>query len=233
MPQARSAGEPKPHYLGHRARLRDRFTRTEGAGLEEYEALELLLTYAVPRVDLKRVAKDLLKRFGSFAAVLDAKDHELRSVKGITPRSAVLLRLVKRCCEEYMAEGLKQKDLFAAPDAVVDFARARLAGAQNENFLVIFLNSKHELLDYMVVHEGTVDRAVVHPRRVVEEALRHHAAGLILVHNHPSGHAAPSPEDRQITQAVVSAARTMDIAVLDHIIIAREEHVSFAQEGLL
>jgi DNA repair protein RadC len=109
----------------------------------------------------------------------------------------------------------------------------KLAGLPHESFMVIFLNTKNKVLDHDIIQEGTVDRAVIYPRRIVEEALSHHAAGLILVHNHPSGDSEPSPEDKHLTRAIVEAARTMDIKVLDHIIVGKEGYCSFLERHFL
>jgi DNA repair protein RadC len=128
---------------------------------------------------------------------------------------------------------MKNKDVLSSPQAVLDFARVKLAGLPHEAFMVIFLNTKNKVLDYKVLQEGTVDRAVIYPRRMVEEALARHAAGVILIHNHPSGDSAPSPEDKQLTRSLVEAARTIDLRVLDHIIVGKEGYCSFLESRLM
>jgi DNA repair protein RadC len=225
--------EDKPDYLDHRKRLRERFRKNGTEGMHRYEILELLLTYAIPRKDVKPFAKELIKRFGSFSGVLDAGQKELEEVLHIGPISSTLIRLVKEICGDYLAEKMKQKDVLSSPQAVLDFARVKLAGLPHESFMVIFLNTKNKVLDHNIIQEGTVDRAVIYPRRIVEEALSHHAAGLILVHNHPSGDSEPSPEDKHLTRVIVEAARTMDIRVLDHIIVGKEGYCSFLERHLL
>ena len=225
--------DKKPDHIEHRSRLRERFKRSGAAGFQDYELLELLLTYAIPRRDVKPAAKRLIKRFGSLAGVLDAEAKELEAIEGLGPASAGLIRLVKEAGTGYLAEKMLRRDLVSSPQAVVDFSRARLGGMANEALMVIYLNAKNEVIDHQVIHEGTVDRAVVYPRRVVEGALAFHAAGLILVHNHPSGHPEPSAEDRQFTRSVGDAARAMDIRMLDHLIVGRQGYYSFAQAGIL
>jgi DNA repair protein RadC len=220
----------KPHYLEHRKRLRERFQRAEAKGLHDYELLELLLTYAIPRRDVKPIAKDLLKRFGSLSGVLDAERQELEAVPDVGPISATLIRLVKELAGAYLAEKMKHKDLLSSPQAVVDFARVKLSGLPREALMVIYLNIKNEALDYETLHEGTVDRVTVYPRRIIEAALSHHAAGLILVHNHPSGYPEPSGEDKRLTRAIAEAARTIDLHVIDHIIVGRDSYYSFREE---
>ncbi len=225
--------EEKPDYLGHRERLRARFQRDGAAGMHDYEILELLLTYAVPRKDVKPYAKDLIRRFGSLSGVLDAGPKALEEVARIGPISSTLIYLVKELCGVYLAEKMKGKDVLSSPQAVLDFARIKLAGLSHEAFMLIFLNTKNRVLDFKIVQEGTVDRAAIYPRRIVEEALAYKAASVIFIHNHPSGDAEPSPEDRQLTRSLLEAARTIDLRVLDHIIVGKEGYCSFVERGLL
>lgn len=223
----------KPHYVDHRKRLRERFQRAGANGMQDYELLELLLTYAIQRKDVKPIAKDLIKRFGGLSGVLDADQKELEDVTGLGSISATLIRLVKELCSTYLAEGMKHKDFLSSPRFVVDFARVKLSGLPHEAFMVIYLNVKNEVIDYETLIEGTVDSVVIYPRRIIESALSHHATGLILVHNHPSGHPEPSEEDKQITRAIIEAARTLDIRVLDHIVVGKDGFYSFMENNLL
>jgi len=226
-------GEPRPDYLGHRKRLRERFRKKGVEGFHDYEILELLLTYAVPRKDLKPLAKRLIKQFGSLSGVLDARREELEKVPSMGPVSATLVRLVKETCEAYLSEKMKQQEVLSTPRAVLDFARAKLAGLPHEAFMVIFVNAKNGVINHQILQEGTVNQAIIYPRRIVEEALAQHASGLILVHNHPSGHANPSAEDRQLTRSLVDATRALELRVLDHLIVGRDGHFSFVESGLL
>jgi len=201
--------------------------------LRDYEMLELLLGYAVPRRDVKPLAKQLITRFGSLAGVLDASFEELQGAAGLSPTSATLIKLVKEIGVAQLAERMKHRDLLRSPQSVVDFARLKLAGYPHEAFMAIYMNTKNEVIDYEMLHEGTVDRAIIYPRRIVEAALSHHAAALLLVHNHPSGHTEPSEEDKDVTRTVIQAAGTVDIRVLDHVIVARDGYLSFLEKGLL
>jgi len=225
--------EDRPDYLGHRRRLRERFKKNQTAGMHDYEILELLLTYAIPRRDVKPCAKELIKRFGTLSGVLDAEQKELESVAHIGPVSSTLLRLIKEICAVYLAGKMHQREGVSSPQAVLDFARVKLAGLPRESFMVIFLNTKNRVLSQEIIHEGTVDRAIIYPRRIVEEALARHAASLIFVHNHPSGDAEPSPEDKQLTRSLVEAASTIDLRVLDHIIVGKEGYFSFMENRIL
>jgi len=225
--------EGRPHWWGHRERLRERFLRAGAKGLQDYELLELLLSYAIPRKDVKPQAKELLRRFGSLAGVMDASPEEVQEVKGIGPRAAALLRLAKEMGEVYLGERMRGVDVLSSPSRVVDFCLFRLKGEGEEKFMVIYLNVKNEVMDYEVIQEGTVDRSVVYPRRVAEKALRRRAASVIVVHNHPSGHPDPSPEDKRITRELVEALKPLEIRLLDHIIVGKRGYFSFREKGIL
>lgn len=199
----------------------------------DYELLELLLTYALPRRDVKPLAKELINRFGGLAGVLDASPEELEKIKGLGAAPAVLIKLTKHLSEQYLAAGIRSRDVLSSPKAVLDFARAKMSGLHNEAFLCIYLNTKNEVLKDKIISRGTVDKAAVYPRQIIEEALHLHAAGLILVHNHPSGHCQPSPEDRQLTDSIIGVAKTLDIRVLDHLIVGRLGYYSFAENKLI
>lgn len=223
----------KPDHLGHRKRLREKFLNSGADALHDYELVELLLAYAIPRRDVKPAAKALLERFGSLQGLLDADPSQVAKVPGVGLASAVLVKLVKEIHCRSLARDMKGSDALSSPKAVLDFARTALAGQGSECFLAIFLNAKNRVLDQRIVHEGTIDHAIVYPRRIIEQALAARAAGLILVHNHPSGDPTPSDEDRRLTKSIQDAARPLDIRVLDHIIVGREGYCSFAEKDLL
>lgn len=223
----------KPHYLAHRQRLRDRFSRTNGKGLSGYELLELLLTYAIPRRDVKPLAKKLIKKYGSVSGVLDADLKELESFQGLGEVSATLIRLVKEMFVSYAKEEMMRGDALTSPQLVVDFAKTLLAGLPNEVFMVLYLNAKNEVLSFEEISEGTVNKVAVYPRRIVESALKNKSLGIILVHNHPSGYTRPSEEDLALTKAILSAVETVDIKVLDHIVVGKSNYFSFMEMGLL
>jgi len=225
--------DDKPDYLEHRKRLRERFLIAGAESFHDYESIELLLTFAIPRLDVKPVAKALIKRFGSLNGVLDASQEELESVRGVGTASAVLIRLVKQLFAAYLKERLERKDVLSSPGAVFDFVRVKLAGLPHEAFMVIYLNVKNRVIDHEVLQEGTVDRAIVYPRQIIKAALTHKAAGLILSHNHPSGDPDPSQEDKHLTRAVIEAARTIEMRVLDHIIVGKDGYFSFQENRML
>ena len=201
--------------------------------MHDYELLELLLTFSIPRRDVKPVAKKLISEFGGLPGVLDADRKKLEGLSGVGSMSATLIGLVKELYGTYLAENMKKGDLLSSPEAVLKFARVRLSGMTNEAFMVIYLNVKNEVIDYMLLHEGTVDNVAVYPRRIIESALSRNSAGIILVHNHPSGNPNPSGEDKALTAEIADAAKTLDIRVLDHIIVGKNGYFSFMENGLL
>ncbi len=227
------AKEDKPHYHGHRQRLRSRFLKGGAAALQDYELLELLLTFAIPRSDVKPLAKSLLQHFGSFTRILDAPPEVLMEVTGLKESSATLLRLMKACAETYLKEDLLKRRQIPSLAALVDYCRTSMGGLQDEQFRVIFLNSQNEIIAEEVVQEGTVNQTVVYPRKVLEMALKHKATGLILVHNHPSGNLTPSAADRELTRALVQASRTLNLTVHDHLIVSRHGYFSLAEHNML
>ncbi len=223
----------KPHYLGHRKRLREKFQRLGSVGLQDYELLELLLTFSFSRKDVKSIAKHLIKQFGSFGAVFDASLEDLKAVKDIGEQSALLIKLMKESFSTYLSEKMRKKNLVSSPQAAVDFARVKLAGLPHEEFMIIYLNTKNEVIGSEIIHEGTIDKAVIYPRRIIESALKHHAAGVLLVHNHPSGHTEASNDDKRVTHTIMKAANIVDIKVIDHIIVGKNGYFSFVEENLL
>ena len=225
----------RPHYHGHRKRLRERFLKGGLEGFAEHEVIELLLTLAVPRADVKQPAKALLERFGSLRGVLDAPPAELRSVAGVGEVAAVGLRIVREAATLYLLESSEGAEALRDPERLAAFWRMRISSLRHEVFAVAYLDSAHRLLRNGVetLQEGTIDRAAVYPRRVVEAALRNGAAALVLAHNHPSGNVEPSEHDRVLTRAIVLAAETIGLRVVDHLIVSPDRTFSFRKAGLL
>ena len=223
----------KPHYHGHRARLRNRFLQGGAAALADYELLELLLTFAIPYSDVKPLAKGLIQHFGSFNRVLDASAQDLMEFIGLREYSAVLIKLVKACSEQYLKEEALKRDQIKSLATLVDYCRTSMGGLPDEQFRVIFLNSQNEIIAEEIVQEGTVNQTVVYPRKVLELALKHKATALILVHNHPSGNLTPSAADLELTRSLVKASRALNLTVHDHLIISRQGYFSLAEKNLL
>ena len=227
--------KPEAHYHGHRKRLRERFQQSGLAGFAEHEVIELLLTLAIPRLDVKQPAKALLKQFGSLRGVLDAPLTELRSVQGIGEVAAISLKVIREAATLYLLETSEEAPVLRDPERLSDFWRMRIGHLKHEVFAVAYLDSAHRLLRNGVetLQEGTIDRAAVYPRRVVESALRRQAAALVLAHNHPNGNVEPSEQDKMVTRAVTLAAETISLRVVDHLIVSASETFSFRKAGLL
>ncbi len=225
--------ETDQHYKEHRRRLKDRFLEQGLDNFSDYEALELMLTYAISQKDVKPLAKDLLKRFGSFQRVLEAPVSELTHVHGIGRHAAILINFSRECSAYYLRHAVEKRDLISSPRDLVSYCRSAMAHLSDEQFRVVYLNAKNQIIKDEVLQEGTVDQTAVYPRKIIEKALQHKAVALILVHNHPSGNPEPSAQDRQLTGSIISAAATMDIRVHDHIIIGRSGYRSFREEGIL
>lgn len=223
----------KPHYHGHRGRLRARFLQGGAAALQDYELLELLLTFAIPYSDVKPLAKNLINHFGSFGGVLDAPPETLMEFMGLKEYSACLIHLMKACHEVYLKEEAMKRQRIPSLDVLVDYCRTAMGGLKDEQFRVLYLNSQNEIITEEILQEGTVNQTVVYPRKILELALKHKAAGLILVHNHPSGNPTPSASDKELTQTVIKASKALNLTVHDHLIISRHEYFSLAEHDML
>lgn len=227
--------DDEPHYLGHRRRLRERFLKSGLSGFADYEVVELLLTLAIPRADVKQPAKALLAKFGDLRCILDAPIENLRTVSGIGSVTPVALQIIKAAATLYLQQCGEGRDSLADPTRLSDFWRMRIGALQNEIFEVAYLDSGYRLLRDGVesIAEGTVDRAAVYPRRVIEAALRRGAAALVLAHNHPNADLSPSEHDKVLTRAIVLAAETVHLKVVDHLIVSAQDTFSFRKAGLL
>lgn len=226
--------EPSRNH-GHRQRLRDRFLRSGFDGFAEHEIVELLLTLAIPRKDVKQQAKALLARFKSLRGILDAPVPELQEVDGIGDVAPVALRIIREAASLYLQQQAETEDDLSTTGALNAFWRCRLGGLRNEVFAMAYLDSAFRLLKngVEVLEEGTVDRAAVYPRRVMEAALQRGAAALVFAHNHPNGDIEPSEQDKTLTRALVLAAAALQIKVVDHLIVTPDEVFSFRKAGLL
>ncbi len=223
----------KPHYTNHRERLRERYINSGAEGMHDYELLELLLTFAIPRKDVKPLAKNLIAEFGGLQGVLDAEHSALAEFQGMGNISATLIKVSKDFIGYYLEKSLVKLDSLSAPKAVVDFCRFKLEGLRNEAFMILYMNIKNNVIGHQVLQVGTLDTVAVYPRRILEEALSRHASRLVLVHNHPSGNTEPSREDVQLTKEIMNALKPLEIKVLDHIIIGQFGYFSFVENNML
>jgi DNA repair protein RadC len=225
----------KKHFekrgVGHRQRLREKFV--EG-GLERFsdeEVVEFLLTLGTPRKDVKIPARGALKKFGSLSGVLSAPVEKLTEIDGIGPKNALYLNLVHQVASRYLRDRAKGKIFFRSSKEVFDYLFHSMRDLKREIFKVLFLNRKNELLSDQDVFLGSLTGSAVYPREIMTQALENKAAGLVFVHNHPSGDPAPSSEDRKLTRDLVWSSQLLMIQVLDHVIIGNNAYYSFADDG--
>lgn len=232
---AENVTNDEPDYLGHRERLRRRFLLVGGRDMPDYELLELLLTIAIPRRDVKPLAKELIRKFGSFAEVVNAPLEELMLVKGVKENTAAVLRIVRECSVRSSWQSLKGTDapVISDFDAMVDYCRSAMAYQMVEEFRIIFLNSKLYVIGEEIQQRGTVDQVAIHPREVIKSAMMHGVSAMILVHNHPSGIVTPSKADMEITKRIKEAAEAVSIRLFDHLIISKSSVYSFHNQGFV
>ena len=218
---------------GHRQRLREKFLNSGLDGFHDYEIIELLLTLGTPRSDCKQPAKDALKKWGSLKAVLEAPPKELKKIKGIGDHNVFGLKLTQDVARRYLADRIVDMDYIQSSEDVLDYLRHNLRDKSQELFMVIYLNGRNQILKMETLFEGTLNTSAVYPREVVKKALENDASALVLVHNHPSGNPSPSQDDLTITKKLKEAARTIDIYIHDHLIIAGNDVYSFSDHGLI
>ncbi len=219
---------------GHRERLRERFEKDSFNGFNDYEVLEFLLTFIFRQGDVKPLAKELIKTFGSFSKVLDASVEDLKKISGMGSVSALSLVAFRQVMAYYFKDHVSfDKEQITKMSALIEMLRASIGHKQNEVLFAIFLNAKNEVLATKELGEGTVSQAAAFPRRIVEEALKHKASSIILAHNHPGGIAEPSEYDESITAEIKNALALLEISIQDHIILAYNEYYSFKRNNLL
>lgn len=227
--------ETKKHKgEGHRKRLRNKFLKAGLEAFHDYEIVELLLTLGTPRKDCKKQAKEAIKRFKGLKGVLEASLEELQEIKGIGPVNAFGIKLFQEVAERYLKEKILKKEIILkSSKSVFDYLYQSMQREKKEIFKVLFLDGKNELINVENLFEGSLTSSVVYPREIMKKAIKHNATALIFVHNHPSGDPSPSQSDKEITEKLVSAGKTMEIKVLDHIIIGNNKYFSFADERLI
>jgi DNA repair protein RadC len=215
-----------PHYHGHRERLRDRFRDAGADALSDYELLEMVLFRALPRRDVKPLAKTLIGKFGSFAEVVHAPEARLRETSGLGDAAVTELKLIAAAASRVAKGQLKQRTVLSSWSSVIDYCRAAMAFADKEQFRILFLDKRNQLIAGELQQVGTIDHTPVYPREVVKRALELSATAIILVHNHPSGDPTPSTADIQMTKSIVAIASSLGISVHDHIIVGKNGHAS-------
>jgi DNA repair protein RadC len=230
--QAEAAG-PRPHYWGHRERLRRRFLEGGHAAMPEYELLELLLFNAVERVDVKPLAKALLDAFGDLNGVVAASEHRLLKVPGATPRVYLQLRIVEAFAHRMARAKVMSRSVISSWAELMAYCRTVMAHRDTEQFRILFLDRKNVLIADEAQAKGTVDHVPVYPREVAKRALELNASAIILVHNHPSGDPTPSQADIDMTGQIDLACQAIGVALHDHVVVGRGAEVSFRASGLL
>lgn len=227
-------GDRLPSYIrDHRQRLRVRFMEGGAAAMPDYELLELVLFRAIPRQDVKPLARALLDRFGDFNRVLSAPARRLAEVKGVGEAVIQELKIVEAAAHRLARARVLHRSVLSSWDQLLDYCRSAMAHRETEQFRVLYLDRKNVLIADEEQAKGTVDHVPVYPREVIKRALEINASALILVHNHPSGDPTPSSQDIALTATIRDAGETMGIVVHDHLVIGKTREVSFRSEGLL
>lgn len=224
---------PKRSYSQDQKQLINRYTKHGFNGMLDNDALELILYYAVPAKNARSQADSLIEEFGDVRKVFDAPLNELVSFPGMDIGAATLITLMKDFTILYLKKRMEKKKVVNVWLDMIQYFRLSMAGLKNEQFRVAFLKEHDIMIDIETLQDGTIDQSVVYPRRVIERALHHNATSLVFVHNHPNGDPHPSTSDKELTDLLVVAATSIDIDVLDHIIIGSNDFFSFHDEGLL
>lgn len=220
---------------GHRERIREKYLKNGINSFQEYEILELLLTYAIPRKDTKDLAKNLLKKFGSIEKVITAKKEELEEVEGLGKASISFLKLMGELPNIFYENSLRNTDIITikSKENLLKFLRSKIAFEKIEKFYVLYLSNSNELIAYDEKSYGTLDKSAVYPREIYKDVLKYDAKAIILAHNHPSGSVKPSKSDMDITKEISNGLKNFDALLLEHIIITENSYFSFLEEGLI
>jgi DNA repair protein RadC len=229
----RSLGMEARSPEGHRRRLRERFNQSGLAAFLDYEIVEVLLTLGTARRDCKPQAKEAIKRFKTLRGVLEAPPEELQKIKGITSHNIFVIKFMQEISREFLKRQVLDKPYCRSAREVFDYLYHSMRDLKKEVFKVMFLDSQNKVVQIEDLFEGTANASAIYPREIIQRAVKHNAAALIFVHNHPAGNPQPSDNDKQITQDLVFAGHIMQIKVLDHIIIGENRYFSFADAGLI
>jgi DNA repair protein RadC len=218
---------------GHRKRLRERFLQSGLQGFHDYEVLELLLSLNTPRKDCKQSAKELLKRFKTLPAVMEARPEELKAIEGVGPANCLGIRLIKEVADRYLETRIISRDVLKNQEDLLAYLKHSICHKTKEVFAAIFLDAKNRVLTSKILFTGTLTTSAIYPREVIINAIQHNCASVIFAHNHPSGDADPSKSDIKITKKLFYALKYVEIVLHEHIIIAQNGIFSFAANGLI
>jgi DNA repair protein RadC len=220
------------HYLGHRKRLKERFKNVGSHGLADYEILEMFLYLVIPRGDTKPVAKALLKKFGSFEALVQADEKLMQEVAGVGPTISHALKVYQAMMQRHLQGKVINKPALSTWQEIITYCEACMAYSIREELRLLFLDKRNCLIRDEVTHVGTIDQVPFYVREILKAALDWGASGLIVVHNHPTGDPTPSFLDVEMTRQIISASKHMGISVLDHIIIGKGAYYSIRSLGV-
>lgn len=223
----------KEDSAGHRKRLREKFLKSDLAGFQDYEIIELLLSLGTPRRDCKSQAKEAIRRFKTLRGVMEASPEELQQIHGIGPHSIFGIKFMQAVAREFLKEKSLEKTVCNSSQEIFDYFYHSMRDLKKEIVKAVYVNSQNQIIEIQDLSQGTVDSSFIYPREVIEGAIRHHAVSLVLVHNHPSGNPDPSESDKELTRNLVYAGTVMQIKVLDHLIIGDNRYFSFAGAGMI
>jgi DNA repair protein RadC len=224
---------PKKDSDGHRSRLREKYLKSGFAGLHDYEIVELLFTLVIPVRDCKPQAKEAIRRFKTLRGVLEASPEELQEIKGIGPKSMFGIKFMHELAGEYLKQKSLARPVCNSSQEIFDYFYHTMRDLKKEIIKIVYLNSQNQILAIADFNQGTVDSSHIYPREIMEGAIKHHAVSIVIVHNHPSGNPQPSLADISLTRNLVIAGASMQIKVLDHIVIGDNRFYSFAGQGML
>lgn len=227
------ADDNKPHYLNHRTRLRNRIMEQGINGLQPYEAIELFLTFVMPQQDVKKEAKEIIKKFGSVKGFFDANPEELKKVKLVKDKAITLIRFIKEISALYQWQLAEEIPLTQSREELISYSIKKLGFLKEEEFWLISLDSKYAIITECLISKGLTDRTPIYPRKIIETALKHGAYSILLLHNHPNGNPQASEQDITVTKAIEIPARVLNISIYDHIIVANDKHFSFKDNKLI
>jgi len=223
----------KPHYLDHRKRLRQRFLNQGIDSLQEYEIIELFLTFVIPQKDVKKQAKEIIEKFGSIKGFFEADENELREIKYFKEKAITLRKFIKEIALLYQKQVAEEIPLTFSRDELIKYCIDQLGHKEEEEFWMFSLDSKYSIIKENLISKGLIDKAPVYPRKIIEQAVQQKAFAILLVHNHPNGNLKASEQDITITKAINIPAKVLNIELYDHIIVTGSDYLSFKDEGLL
>lgn len=231
--QHKACKQEQPHYIGHRKRLKSKFLKSNPSDFNDYELLELLLFQATPRKDVKPLAKEMLKIFGSFNNLINADEDKVLALNNASESSFLQLKILRELLNRIFYHKIQNKNIIGSWTDLIDYLSFNMGCLKIEQFRILFLDKKNMLITDEVISTGTIDQTPVYPREIVKKTLFHEASSIILVHNHPSANTKPSSSDIDLTTQIVNACNTINVKVHDHVIISTKDYYSFKSNMLL